>query len=722
MKNKSVFKINDVIMYLAVAVEHVRLMLLILCLSLTAGLTYYCFARPVYYSRNLIRVDVAQDIIDSNSVFHDGNKQFVSSLLQSPMLTERAAKKLGVNASSKELELNWIKRIKVSANIEGIQLEVWPYQHSWAKDFPEQLVKEYKDFVEQRRIAMMQDAYAAFNNEMDAFKKKTALDSDVRRTYMETGRAFEAVRSTPAELQYIKKRLERMDFVREKCNSATDPVAKLTFMHTLLDSPSSKYQDLNPKVGTSIPTSDSINGSDTIILPRDLPDTMPNWQRLDRQAHSLQQEIDKKRERGFLPGHPEIRERVKKLKQIDDELDAEYANEQRTFNFQYDTLVATQHELEKRLPVYDELARANEKATQDYELSTQGGAHLKRAFDSILKRVNNFDMAEGRDRINVDYIGPLDPIKSDPVSPNRMRITGLSLVIGIALAIAIPFLIAYLDNSVSDVEQAEEQLGLRGLGVIPRVDEAAIANILVSGASNKPAAKPEYHLLENFRIVRTNLIMHSQDPNLPQVVLVTSAMPQEGKTMIAANLAMSFASKGEKTILVDGDLRRGRLHRVFGAQNKPGLSDVLSKYNTIADACRPTGNENLTLMTCGKHLNWAAELLDSAGFAKIVQELRANYQRVIIDSPPVLGLSETSIMQRHADGVVMVIWANHTQVPNVKDAILALQTNGAKFSGFVLNRLDFNAFANRYKYFYYSPRYYSNYKAFEATPSATIES
>src|SRR5262249_40618431 len=152
-----------------------------------------------------------------------------------------------------------------------------------------------------------------------------------------------------------------------------------------------------------------------------------------------------------------------------------------------------------------------------------------------------------------------------------------------------------LDNSVADLEQAEEELGLRGLGVVPRVDESAISNILVAGANNKPAAKPEYHLLENFRIIRTNLIMHSQDPNLPQVLLVTSAMPQEGKTMIAANLAMSFASKGEKTILVDGDLRRGRLHRIFGAQNKPGLSDVLSKYNTIADACRPTGNENLTL-------------------------------------------------------------------------------------------------------------------------------
>jgi capsular exopolysaccharide synthesis family protein len=449
---------------------------------------------------------------------------------------------------------------------------------------------------------------------------------------------------------------------------------------------------------------------------------MPNWQMLDREAHSLEQGIAKTTEKGFLPGHPEIRNRVKKLKQIGEELDAEYLNQKRMFDLDYDNYVSRQHQLEKKLPVYDELARASEKAQQDYHLSQQGGAHLEEALEKMLKRMNNFDMSEGRDRITVDYIGPLEPISSNPKSPNRIRITGLSLVIGIALAIAIPFLLAYLDNSVTDVEQAEEQLGLRGLGVVPRVDETAIMNILTAGSNNKPAAKPEYHLLENFRIIRTNLIMHSQDPNLPQVLLVTSAMPQEGKTVIAANLAMSFASKGEKTILVDGDLRRGRLHRVFDATNKPGLSDVLSKYNTIADACRPTGNENLTLMTCGKHLNWAAELLDSANFAKIIQELRANYQRIIIDSPPVLGLSETSIMQRHADGVMFVIWANHTQFPNVKDAILGLQTNGAKFCGFVLNRLDFNAFANRYKYFYYSPRYYSNYKAFESTPTAGVES
>lgn len=721
MKNKSVFKINDVIMYLAVAVEHMRLMLLIMCLCLVAGLTYYCFARPVYYSRSLVRVDVADDAMDNSAVYRDGKKQYVLSILESGMLAERAAKKLGVNATGKDLQKNWIKKVDVKHNIEGLQLEVWPYQYSWAKDFPEMLVKEYKDFVEERRIQMMQDAYTAGQSEIDSFKKKASLDSDVKKTYQDLTRKFGEVKQLPAELQYIKTRLEKMDYIREKCNGTTDPVVKLTFMNSLPDTGAAKFSDLQPKIGTTINAEDSATGADTIILPRQIVSTTQNWQKLDREAHTVEQEIAKKSEK-FLPGHPEIRTRLARLKQIGEQLDSEYNNQQRSFNLEYDTLVARQHELERRLPVYDELARATEKATQDYELSRQGGLHLQKAMDSILRKLNQFDISEGHDRITVDYVGPLEPISSEPKSPSRMRITGLSLLAGIALAIAIPFLIAYLDNSVSDVEQAEEQLGLRGLGVVPRVDDTAIQNILVSGSNNTPAAKPEYHLLENFRIIRTNVIMHSPDPNLPQVILVTSAMPQEGKTMIAANLAMSFASKGEKTILVDGDLRRGRLHRVFGAQNKPGLSDVLSKYNTIADACRPTGNENLTVMTCGKHLNWAAELLDSSGFAKIVQELRSQYQRVIIDSPPVLGLSETSIMQRHADGVMFVIWANHTQVPNVKDAILALQTNGAKFSGFVLNRLDFNAFANRYKYFYYSPRYYSNYKAFEATPAAGIES
>jgi polysaccharide biosynthesis transport protein len=713
MKHKSVFKINDLIMYLAVAVEHARLMVLILCLSLLTGLTYYCFARPVYYSRSLVKVEITPQVMDNN-LFHDGTKGSVQKILESTHLIELTAKKLGVNANAKEIELRYLKKIDIRPIFEGFQIEVWPYDYKWARDFPEALVREYKEYMGIRRVQMVQDTIATFNADMDTLKKKTDFDTLTRHTYLDAARAFEGVRAIPGELQFIKTRLDRMDFIRQQCNSTTDPVTKLTYMSRLPDPSGSRYRDLEPHLGTTIAPEDSVNGSDIILLPHDLPKTSSNWLQLDRDAHNLQQEIAKKSEK-YLPGHPEIRERVKKLKLINDQLEAEFNNQLRNFNLEYETLVTQQQHLEGRQKEYDDKFTAKEKAASDYDLDRTGSANIKHVMDQMNRRLSLIDLNENKERISMDYIGPLEAIKTEPKSPNRMRITLMSIAIGLALAVAIPFALAYLDNSIGDIEQAEEELGLRGLGVVPRVDENAISNILISGTQHKPTAKPEYHLLENFRIIRTNLIMNSQDPNLPQVILITSAMPQEGKTMIAANLAMSFASKGEKTLLIDGDLRRGRLHRMFGVQNKPGLSDVLSKYNTLADAMRPTGSENLTLMTCGKHLNWAAELLDSNGFAKIVQDLRSQYQRIIIDTPPVLGLSETSIMQRHADGVVMVIWSNNTQLPNVKDSILALQTNGAKFCGFILNRLDFSAFANRYKYFYYSPRYYSNYKAIEAT-------
>jgi len=125
-------------------------------------------------------------------------------------------------------------------------------------------------------------------------------------------------------------------------------------------------------------------------------------------------------------------------------------------------------------------------------------------------------------------------------------------------------------------------------------------------------------------------------------------------------------------------------------------------------------HENLHLLTCGKHLNTASELLDSDQFSKLMIELRGKYQRIILDSPPVLGLSETLIMQRAADGVLLVIWSDFTAMSSVKSAMQALQVNGAKFSGFVLNRLDFSTLTNRYKYFYYAPLYYANYQPLPA--------
>jgi len=197
------------------------------------------------------------------------------------------------------------------------------------------------------------------------------------------------------------------------------------------------------------------------------------------------------------------------------------------------------------------------------------------------------------------------------------------------------------------------------------------------------------------------------------VTMVTSAMPKEGKTVVSSNLAISFGQTGARTLLVDTDLRRGRLHRLFGLRKSPGLSDYLLGKNTLEEAIRPSGKDNLSILSAGAHLESGTEMLGSPKFGELMATLRSQYDRIVVDTPPVLGLSETSVLQPHVDGVLFVIWSGRTPIRNMKTAIDILTANGANLYGFILNRLDLTATTNYYQYYYYSSDYYHSYHALE---------
>jgi capsular exopolysaccharide synthesis family protein len=166
--------------------------------------------------------------------------------------------------------------------------------------------------------------------------------------------------------------------------------------------------------------------------------------------------------------------------------------------------------------------------------------------------------------------------------------------------------------------------------------------------------------------------------------------------------------------MIDTDLRRGRLHRLFGYRKEPGLSNVLLGEASLEQAIRPGLRENLSVLSAGRYLESNTELLASPAFTDLMKELRGKFDRIIIDTPPVLGLSDTAIMQSQVDGVLFVIWTGQTPKSSVEPAIEALRANGANFYGFVLNRLDVNATQNYYQYYYYSHDYYYQ-RAIETT-------
>ena len=168
--------------------------------------------------------------------------------------------------------------------------------------------------------------------------------------------------------------------------------------------------------------------------------------------------------------------------------------------------------------------------------------------------------------------------------------------------------------------------------------------------------------------------------------MITSALPGEGKTMVAANLGIAFAEAGVRTLVVDTDLRRGRLHRLFGYRRAPGLGDVLAGEMPAEKAIRPTPRENLYVMNAGKAPEPGGDPLASEALAKTIAQLRDSLDLVILDAPPVLGLLATGILAPHTDAAVLVISGAQFSPNAVGAAVEILRGSGVKLRGFVVNR------------------------------------
>jgi polysaccharide biosynthesis transport protein len=265
-------------------------------------------------------------------------------------------------------------------------------------------------------------------------------------------------------------------------------------------------------------------------------------------------------------------------------------------------------------------------------------------------------------------------------------------------------LLEFLNTSVTDPDRAEDELNLPSLGLIPYLDRKS----LVGGPEERVDRDRLQEFNEHFRMVRTNMSINADNEALPQILLVTSSLSGEGKTTVSRNIAKSFAERGERTLLIDSDLRRGSQHRSLGVSGRPGLSGMLSDAASLDQACVSI-EPNFDLLPCGRLSNRAAELIDSDRFTQLIKEVRSRYQRIIIDSPPALGLAESPILQRHADGVILVVWSEFTPMHAIRDTVRSMRTNGSKIRGFVLNRVDFKSVYYQYRYFYYSPGYYTKY-------------
>lgn len=260
----------------------------------------------------------------------------------------------------------------------------------------------------------------------------------------------------------------------------------------------------------------------------------------------------------------------------------------------------------------------------------------------------------------------------------------LTTIAGFILSIVLSYLSESLDSTLKTPEDVERCARLPYLGYIPSIEKEL--------KDRKDAELVAHHrhysyVAEAFRKVKTSLLSACSSENQPKVIVVSSCIPKEGKSFVATNLAITFAAAGETTLLIDGDMRKGRLDEVFNVGNEKGLSNVLAGAASFHEAVASTNIENLSLLSLGAASPNPIELLKAEKLKEILQEAGTKFKKIIIDTPPVLSVTDALVFGGGCDGLIFVIKAGVTPFQHIIDAQKIIGGR-IKVLGAVLNGVD----------------------------------
>jgi capsular exopolysaccharide synthesis family protein len=291
-----------------------------------------------------------------------------------------------------------------------------------------------------------------------------------------------------------------------------------------------------------------------------------------------------------------------------------------------------------------------------------------------------------------------------PISPNRRRIFLTALIFGAILGLGAAVVLENLDDSVKSPDEVRDQFGLPVVGTIPGIKDSDVPGENGVEVARRLATHfdPRSPVAEAYRSLRTNLAF-ARAHEAMRVLVLTSPGPADGKSTTVANLAITFAQQGQRTLLVDGDLRRAVLDRMFKVPRSPGLTDVLVGRAQLRDVIHPTEIDHLSVVGSGPFPPNPSELLGSNAMRDVLRYAQGEFDIVLIDSPPLLAVTDAAVLATMADGAILVIRVGETAKAAVRRAIAQLHTVHGRIVGAVLNDVDLRsgAFSGSYGYYYY---------------------
>lgn len=404
--------------------------------------------------------------------------------------------------------------------------------------------------------------------------------------------------------------------------------------------------------------------------------------------------------------HPKMIAAETELKSARENLRRQIANVTQTVTRELEGARSNEQALERALNAAKaEIANLNRKEFQlaSLEREMQNNRQL---YEMFIQRLKETNISEAMQTANARVIDPATAPLT-PFGPNKRAIVGVSLLGALLAAVALALLIERLDNTVKTTHEVEQRLGVPALGAVQytRVKRGQqLERIFLD--------EPQTSVAEAIRTVRSAVMLSALD-SPKKIVLVTSSLPEEGKTTIAANLALAL-SQISKTLLIEADLRRPKIGRIFGVKAAlPGLSELCAGTARPQECVYPIADTQISLLLSGKVPPNPQELLASQRFEHILRALAADFDVVVLDSPPLQLVSDALVLSRLATGVLYVVKADDTPYPLARRALRKLLRVNAPVTGVVLNQLDILK-ADRYygEYSGYGRRYHAKKYAY----------
>jgi capsular exopolysaccharide synthesis family protein len=444
------------------------------------------------------------------------------------------------------------------------------------------------------------------------------------------------------------------------------------------------------------------------------PNALPGLQQDTLLQNLRQQEAELQRQYAQLsvqmgPAHPRLIEIEQGLKQLQVSIAAEMQKVRSRARGDYQSALSRENLL--RVAFEKQKLDANELSTKairylDLKREAEGNRNL---YEDLQKKLKEASIASSLRQSNITVVDPAR-IPDRPASPNIPRNLLLGAFAGLSFGVLFAFIREHLDNTIRTPEQAKSVVELPSLGTVPLAKELeqsgrpglVARNNLYSLSASKSLVsylRPNSNVAESYRAIRTALLLSTPGKS-PQVVMITSALPQEGKSTTTVNTGIVLAQKGSRVLLVDADLRRPFLHQILGTSSPNGLSALLTRDS--ASACRAavqTQLPNVFMVSAGVCPPNPAELLASDAMRECIVRWRSEFDFILIDTPPVLSVTDAVALSPEMDGVLLVLRSGTSTRESLRRSCDLLTQVGAKLTGFVVNGVDLGS-ANAYYYGY----------------------